>query len=590
MKGATIDVSNTNTFGNISAINNAGNYEFNYICGVSGNDVVLQYQLLRTYDPTYSVQLISVPVYTDITVSGTVTGNAWNASSGTGGVVVFEATNSVVMNANIDVSGQGFVGAALTNYLMSSPYDCDFLHNITDYWMPLLPPPPSDKYKNAGMKGEGITDYIIGKEYGRGKLANGGGGGNNNNTGGAGGSNYGTGGDGGLRSGESPFQCHGANPGVGGLSLSSYGYTIAQNKIFMGGGGGAGHENNSVGEPGGNGGGIVIITSPLLTASGNSILANGVSPTNPANIANPASAEGDGGGGGGGGGAIILNVTNITGSVIANANGARGSDASNVINNDCTGPGGGGGGGVVWMAGASLPGTLTRSVTGGSNGVIALGKSTCTGSANGATSGTNGVAQTGYVPPVASAPGCSLLPLSALIYFKGQFTSNGSLLIWEMEDVSDVDHYQLERSIDMVTFSRIADIENDGARKLNFTDTKEIEGTVYYRLTLIFKNGSTGYSNIVTLSRKEETPVKLISLQPNPATSHTYLIFFSQRSEPLHITIYNAYGQRIASITQTLNIGYSNIDLPLAQLSSGTYFLQIEGKNIQATKRFIKSP
>src|SRR5690349_7830443 len=34
MKGATIDITNTATFGNITAINNAGNYEVNTICSI----------------------------------------------------------------------------------------------------------------------------------------------------------------------------------------------------------------------------------------------------------------------------------------------------------------------------------------------------------------------------------------------------------------------------------------------------------------------------------------------------------------------------------------------------------------------------
>src|SRR5215831_3523317 len=63
MKGASINSSNSTSFGDISAIGDAGNYEFNYICSISGNDVLLQYQLINAYDPTQTVQLVSVPVY-----------------------------------------------------------------------------------------------------------------------------------------------------------------------------------------------------------------------------------------------------------------------------------------------------------------------------------------------------------------------------------------------------------------------------------------------------------------------------------------------------------------------------------------------
>ena len=49
MKGATIDETNSVTFGNINSINNAGNYEFNDICGIVGNDVSLKFQLTKSY-------------------------------------------------------------------------------------------------------------------------------------------------------------------------------------------------------------------------------------------------------------------------------------------------------------------------------------------------------------------------------------------------------------------------------------------------------------------------------------------------------------------------------------------------------------
>src|SRR5579862_4258904 len=63
MKGATIDASNSSSYGNISAINNAGNYEMNTICSVSGNNVFLEFQMLNSYTPGDTVQLVTVPSY-----------------------------------------------------------------------------------------------------------------------------------------------------------------------------------------------------------------------------------------------------------------------------------------------------------------------------------------------------------------------------------------------------------------------------------------------------------------------------------------------------------------------------------------------
>ena len=267
MKGAGINSSNSSSFGNISSIGNAGNYEFNYICGISGNNVLLQYQLLKSYDAAGFVQLIPVPQYTSVTIVDTVKPSPWNSVSGTGGVVVIRASDTIFLNGPVDVSGKGFEGGFLSNYA-----NCVWSTNVTSY---VLPVTPADPNTNGARKGEGISDFIVSGEYGRGKQANGGGGGNNHNTGGGGGSNYGVGGNGGNRSNETFFACHGTNPGIGGLSLSAQGYTVANNRIFMGGGGGSGHQNNSVGTPGGNGGGIIILLAKTIVSSGNKLLSNG---------------------------------------------------------------------------------------------------------------------------------------------------------------------------------------------------------------------------------------------------------------------------------------------------------------------------
>jgi Secretion system C-terminal sorting domain len=585
MKGASIDNSNSLSFGNITAINKAGNYEFNHICTVLGNDVLLQFKILNTYDPLQSVQLVSVPVYTSVTITDTVKTVSWDPLSGKGGVVALEATDTIFMNSSVQVSGQGSQGGALMNYPIP-PYNCSFI-NVTDYFLSV---PTSDAFHSGGKKGEGIANYIIGAEWGSGKQSNGGGGGNNNNTGGGGGGNYGAGGVGGQRINESAFSCHGKNPGIGGLSLSAYAYSVGNNRIFLGGGGGSGHENNGVGLPGGNGGGMVILTAPVIMGAGNFILANGVSPINPTN-SDPLVAEGDGGGGGGGGGTIIINAGKIVGTVNAEAMGARGSDASNGVS-DCTGPGGGGGGGIVWVAGASFPAAITASIIGGNNGVVSVNSSkvpSCVGSSNGATPGGSGIAQTGYTAPSAAVSVCSVLAISDLDYFRGNLNGDGSDLFWSVSPTNDIVYFQLESSTDQISYSTLATIENNGEGKFSFFDPKKIEGAVFYRLLLSFKNGTKAYSAVVTLRRNTNTSLQLISLQPNPVNDNLGIVLFSKKMSQSKFLVYNSYGQRLQIFTKELNAGYSKLNLPVSGLPAGTYFLFIEGNNLQVVRAFVKA-
>src|SRR5687767_7784336 len=71
MKGAVIDSSNNSTFGSITNYKNSGNYEQNQVKSKTGNVIELKYKLTRPYDiPLGAVQLIRVPYYTNVTVTG----------------------------------------------------------------------------------------------------------------------------------------------------------------------------------------------------------------------------------------------------------------------------------------------------------------------------------------------------------------------------------------------------------------------------------------------------------------------------------------------------------------------------------------
>jgi hypothetical protein len=589
MKGATIDNSNSASFGNISAINNTGNYEFNYICAIAGNDVLLSQPLARSYTVAGSVQLVSVPMYTTVTVTGTVTGTPWNATNGTGGVIALQA-ETIFLNANIDASGIGFTGGPLQNY-PNGNYDCNFITPVNDYFLPLMPP-GGGQLVSAAPKGEGIAAFITNAEYARGKQANGGGGGNNHNSGGGGGSNYGAGGLGGMKSLESSFQCHGQAPGVGGLSLSAQGYTPANNRVYLGGGGGAGHENNAVGQPGGIGGGIVFVTANSIVGTGTRIQADGARPTNPAHAADPLSAGGDGGGGGGGGGTVVLNINSVSGNIIASAAGGRGSDAARTgTSNDCPGSGGGGGGGVVWMKGGSPIANVTSTVTGGANGVGSPLSPTvaCRNTTAGATAGANGAALTGYVSPNHTGTNyCAPLPIRELKSFSGRSSDNGNILQWQMHSAQDIAGFEVERTIDRVRYETIARQDNNGNLSYTATDGAPNAITCFYRLKVVRTDNKTDYSSVIKITAQNGQEFQWLGLMPNPASEEVNIRLFVKENTTVNITLFNSPAQPLHRQNTKLAPGYSNIAIPIQKFPKGIYWVVIEANGSRLVKTLMK--
>jgi len=581
MKGAVINSANSNLFGNINSVNNAGNYEINTVCGVAGSNILLKYSLSRTYDAAGFVQLIPIPQYNSVTVVDTVRAANWSAATGTGGVVVLEASNTIFLNSAIDVSGKGFVGGSLQNYP-----DCVWSTDVTAYALPIS---SADVNVNGSRKGEGIADFIVGSEFGRGKQANGGGGGNNHNSGGAGGSNYGIGGNGGEKSNESFFQCHAKFPGVGGLALSPYGYAAgANNKIFFGGGGGSGHQNNSVGTPGGNGGGIIILIANTIYNGTGRLMANGGLPYNPLCV-NPYAAEGDGGGGGGAGGSIVLDVQNIAnGTLTTEARGAAGS-ISGIATNNCVGPGGGGGGGVVWVSNAAVLPNISSVVNGGVNGTISMVNSTvaCRGLANNATPGGNGTTLSGHILPTATSFVCAPLAADNLLYFEGKSGSTANQLSWSVISIDEIAHYQLERSVDQVSYENIHTVVNNGVKAQNVLDQNPLYGTSYYRLRIVYKNGQSDYSRIVAINRKLTNGYEWIGLYPNPTTDQFKINLSSAEQGTLQISVINQVGQQQRSYSKFINKGYTAITIPVETLSPGIYFIVLNLNGNRQVKKVI---
>lgn len=344
MQGAEINNNDNANYGDIQNLFGAGNYEKLLIQSISGNTITFVYTIQRFYDSGGSVQIVSIPQYNDVMIMATLTAQDWNGYSG--GVLIFEASGDVFMNAEIDLTGKGFRGGVGYDDVACwqggnnpySGYRCDLTTSC------------------GGGKGEGIANFTM-DELGRGPQASGGGGGNDHNTGGGGGSNYGAGGIGGERYNTSA--CLGPNPGIGGNSLTTI---VADNKIFMGGGGGAGDENNDEGTDGKDGGGILIMVANSLDANAHSINSEGESQL--------VEAGSDGAGAGGAGGTVVLDVNSFSSNVDINVMGGKGGNVNDGYDFVfCMGPGGGGGGGVVWSSANSFPAQLFCTLSGGLPGM-----------------------------------------------------------------------------------------------------------------------------------------------------------------------------------------------------------------------------
>ena len=362
LKGGISIVDETANFGLAHDFAGApGKYEFLIVSSVvpAARRVNFRNNRVNSYDATGVLQLVKVPSYNTALVDSELTCAPWDSITGTGGILALIAGRSLILNANIDVSGKGFRGGAIVPgsgvCVETSPLRFDKFGFHRDSL-------------NSGFKGESpilngllalTTIYPIYPHYAKGKGNNftGGGGGNGRFSGGGGGSNYGTGGRGGREVNTcTPIPDDG---GIGGRPVKN---SILDNSIFFGGGGGSStYQTGSTSSPGGNGGGIIFIISDTLIGNGYNIIANGETP------ATANSNAGAGGGGGGGSIALCLqSFSKYPAPVSSMSITARGGNGGNNLGS--FGEGGGGGGGLIWLNNTSLPTNVTGSAAGGSPG------------------------------------------------------------------------------------------------------------------------------------------------------------------------------------------------------------------------------
>jgi CHU_C Type IX secretion signal domain len=323
-----------------------GGYEFLIIQAV--NTVTGQIDFTRnvfinSYDVAGNVQLVQVPFYDSPTVTATLASQPWNSATGTGGVVAMLVGKKLTLNANIDVTGQGFLGALGVPGIGECVYTNVPANSLDSYDL---------SWNNAGLKGEGVAIHTDSKVLlypnhakGQGRNFTGGGGGNGWFSGGGGGSNRGKGGDGGLE--KFVFGLCGNDPHEGGYGGMNILGSIIQDGIFHGGGGGASTQaSGSTASAGGNGGGIVIIVADSIDGNNHIIRSNGVTAANAVSDA--------GAGGGGAGGSVVLSYQGFNSSIQFSSNGGNGG-----TNPGGFGEGGGGGGGLIWLSSSSMPVSVT---------------------------------------------------------------------------------------------------------------------------------------------------------------------------------------------------------------------------------------
>ncbi|QQR85585.1 MAG: T9SS type A sorting domain-containing protein [Flavobacteriales bacterium] len=552
------NTANNASFGNLSAIQQAGLYTVREIASVARTGPTLM-SITLTAVPGVSfntcancrVQAITFELLGgggNHTVSSPLApALAWNGTLG--GVLAFQVGGTLTVAANITADAVGFRGGARDRFSYTSP--C----NTTDYvWSST-----AAGTEFFASKGEGIyrnTNTAL--DDGRGKMINGGGGANQINAGGGGGGNFTAGGSAPLG-----WSCTGDAGGIGGVALGGH---VSAGRVFMGGGGGGGEGNDDVSTNGANGGGIILIDAAQMVTTGTCsvrISADGGTAANSGN---------DGAGAGGAGGSIVLQVPSYSFSAACpltiRANGGNGGS----VNSSTHGGGGGGGQGAIVFSG---PVPTTNVVVQTNNGTGGCDQSGCSSRA-GNGSGTNGAG----IVPSSSGP----LPIE-LLDFAARPEGEHVHVQWATATERNNDHFTVERSRDLEFWETVVQVPGaiNSSAELRYAvlDPAPLPGLSYYRLVQTDTDGSVEVFPAVAVNRNgSDAP---FVMYPNPANDRLTVVFAGMDATTA-LRLVDELG-RTVPLPLRMSSGMAEIDLSF--LTPGVYTVSLQHGNAQQAQRLV---
>ena len=172
-----------------------------------------------------------------------------------------------------------------------------------------------------------------------------------------------------------------------------------------------------------------------------------------------------------------------------------------------------------------------------------------------------------------------------LVAFTAQAVQNrDTQLGWTTASELNNDHFDVERSLDGITFAKVGAVAGQGtkasATTYAFTDAgigpKVAAGLpVYYRLRQVDATGTSSYSPVRTVTFGPAAAAAVLTLYPNPAVSTTALDLSALPATATYqVVLLDAVGRQVRQATlsgglaQTLNV---------ADLASGTYQVVVSG-------------
>jgi hypothetical protein len=182
------------------------------------------------------------------------------------------------------------------------------------------------------------------------------------------------------------------------------------------------------------------------------------------------------------------------------------------------------------------------------------------------------------------------LPNSNLSFQASKNTNNLVTLNWEHESDIPVKEFRLQKSADGRNWNEISNIrgkDNSVKQKYAYTDPQPVNSvTEYYRLQMVYENGRTQYSNILSVS-PHLTP-QALKISPNPATNAASITLHAGVQGEAKVSLIDQSGKTVWHKQYAVSKGNNTLSLQgLEQLTKGIYYVTIKTNEKTETTKLV---
>lgn len=182
----------------------------------------------------------------------------------------------------------------------------------------------------------------------------------------------------------------------------------------------------------------------------------------------------------------------------------------------------------------------------------------------------------------------SVLPVT-LVEFNAKPSKGQAQLKWVTTNEVNSSHYEIQRSSNGKEFETVGSVESNNSLEkntYNFTDNISTNNVVYYRLSMVDKDGSFAYSKVISVSVNAGKSFAVEKLSVRMQDVNINLT--STEQQPFSFMVTDVNGRILLSKHVELEAGYNTLTATLPVSATGIYYVKMMSSNSTFTKAVVR--